>query len=343
MTVLVVVFGEVMPKTYALNHADRVALALAPAVRLTVKLFAPLAAATQLIVGLIYKLFGADIGWRPSLVSASEEIRSSIELHTKAGRLVKRESDMLGSIFDLAAVEVGRVMIHRKHMELIDAGQPPAAIVAQVLASVHTRLPIWRDDPDNIVGVLHVKDLLRTMAATEFAIEKLDIAAIATPPWFVPETTSLAEQLNSFRARRAHFALVVDEYGTLMGLVTLKDIIEEIVGDIRDEHDRPQVGGVRREADGAFIVDGTVTIRELNREFDWALPDQDATTVAGLVMFEARVIPDQGQVFVFHGFKFQVLRRQRNQITLLRITPLDSATRPDRGDTPAPRRTSTAA
>lgn len=320
MTVLVVIIGEVLPKTFALKHPDRVALAVAPTMRSVSWLTWPMAHGVQVMVDGLLKLVDRK-GGRRRLVTVSEEIRSSIDLHHLEGQLVKRQRDMLGSILDLAQVSVGEIMVHRRNMNMVEVGQPPAAIVRQILSSPHTRLPLWRDHPENIVGVLHVKDLLRAMAGRGFVLDQLDIMAIAAPPWFVPETATLAEQLDAFRRRRAHFALVVDEYGALMGLVTLEDILEEIVGDIRDEHDRP-VAGLKPEADGSFIVEGTTTIRDLNRRFDWRLPDEEATTLAGLIIHEARIIPEVGQIFLFHGFKFEVLGRQRHQITRLKVTPL---------------------
>ena len=324
MTALVFIFAEVLPKTYAINHPDRVALAAAPIIKLIYTVLSPALRAVQVFVRLSLRLLGARAGDEHSHITAAEEIRSSIDMHVEEGGMVKHERDMLGSILDLSNVAVSEVMVHRKNIEMIDAGQPPSAIIQQAISSRHTRLPLWRDDADNIVGVLHAKDLLRLLTQLEFAVDKLDTAKLTTEPWFIPETTTLREQLAAFRQRRSHFALVVDEYGSLMGLVTLEDILEEIVGDIRDEHDTP-LTGIRIQPDGSYIVDGTVTIRDLNRQFDWHLPDDEATTIAGLVIHEAKVIPDSGQVFVFHGFKFDVLRRQRNQITTLRIRPLDAA------------------
>jgi Mg2+/Co2+ transporter CorB len=233
---------------------------------------------------------------------------------------VKHERAMLRSILDLADVEVMEIMTHRRNLVTIDAGQPPARIVQEVLESPFTRLPLWRDEPDNIIGVLHAKALLREVQANAGALDKLDIGAIAAAPWFIPDTTTLFDQLQEFRRRREHFALVVDEYGSLMGIVTLEDILEEIVGDISDEHDIA-VAGVRPQPNGTYIVDGWVTIRDLNREFEWRLPDDEASTIAGLVLYEARRIPEVGQTFTFHGFRFEVLRRQRNQITALKVTP----------------------
>ena len=254
-----------------------------------------------------------------------EALRSAIEEHTSAdageAAEIRQERKMLRSILDLAEVTVGEVMTHRRQMVTIDADLPPAEIVDSALASPFTRLPLWRDEPDNVIGVVHAKSLLREVRATRGTMEALDIEDVASEPWFVPDATSLLDQLQAFRSRREHFALVVDEYGSLLGLVTLEDILEEIVGDITDELDT-HVAGVYPQPDGSHIVDGTVTVRDLNREFEWELPDEtDYATVAGLVIYESRHIPEVGQTFTFFGFRFEILKRQRNQILTLRITP----------------------
>ena len=319
MTALVLIFAEVMPKTYALRHPDRTALFVAPAIRPVVFVLTPIVRAIQLIVRISWRLFGAEKGMRAHLVSPEEEIRSAIRLHTSEGTMVKHERDMLTGVFDLSGVEVSEIMVHRKSMMMIDADAPAEELLTKILDSPYTRIPLWREDPDNIIGVLHAKDLLRAFKANEGNSAEISLEAIAMEPWFVPETTSLLEQLGAFRARHAHFALVVDEYGALMGLVTLEDILEEIVGPISDEYD-VAARGILHQSDGSYIVEGSVTIRDLNRDLDWELPDEEAATVAGLVIFEAQTIPDAGQIFSFHGCKFEVLRRQSNQLTLLRIT-----------------------
>jgi Mg2+/Co2+ transporter CorB len=267
-------------------------------------------------------LFGLREGAGKPVLTAQEEIRGAVELHHQEGGVEREHRDMIGGILDLADLQVSDVMVHRKNMEILDGGASVEDIMANVLSSAHTRFPIYRDDPENIVGVLHVKDLVRIMVERDCALNDLDIPALASEPWFVPETTSLEEQLRAFRDRHEHFALVVDEYGVLQGLVTLEDILEEIFGNIAEEHDLHIPEGVRPQADGSYNIDGWIPIRDLNREFDWNLPDEDATTIAGLVIHEARVIPEVGQVFSFFGYKFEILRRQRNQIVALRVTPL---------------------
>jgi len=324
MTLLVLIFAEVLPKTYAIRNADRMALAVAPVLRIVVTVLSPITLAVQMIVASTLRLLGGRPVAPSDYLQASDEIRGAIDLHAREGTMRKHYRDMLRSILDLAEVRVEEVMVHRRNMVALDAGEPPAKVIEQALSSPYTRLPVWRDDPDNIIGILHAKDILRAIRENDGNIDAIDLAAILAEPWFVPDSTSLVDQLQAFRARRAHFALVVDEYGALMGLVTLEDIIEEIVGDITDEHDIP-VLGVRAEADGSYVVDGTVTIRDLNRRFDWRLPDEEAATIAGLVIHEAQYIPEVGEAFEFHGFRFEVLARQRNQITSLHITPIREA------------------
>jgi len=320
MTVLVVVFVEVLPKTLAIVRADEVARTLSAPMLVMVRILGPVIYAVQWVVRHTLRLFGVNLDMATDVLAAHEEIRGAVEYHHSEGSVGSRDRRMLGGVLDLSDMDVSEVMVHRKSMSLIDGGLAPREVVARILASEHSRLPLYRDEPENIVGVLHAKDLLKTVAAASGRIDGIDIAAIAREPWFIPETTNLKDQLNAFLKRRSHFALVVDEYGALQGLVTLEDILEEIVGDIEDEHDHA-VQGVRRQADGSVHVDGGVTVRDLNRAMDWDLPDEHAVTIAGLVIHEARAIPEPGQKFLFHRHRFQILRRQRNQITALRVSP----------------------
>jgi Mg2+/Co2+ transporter CorB len=320
VTALVLIFGEVLPKTYAIANPDRLALIVAPALSIFVALFAPIVMTIQFIVRRTLRLAGIDVDLKADILSAREELRDAIELHHKEGGMEMRNRAMLGGVLDLSDLVVGDAMVHRKSMMSIDMSSPEREIIDQMLASPFSRLPLWRDYPDNIVGILHVKDLLRALHKGERNLSANEIYALASKPWYVPETTNLQEQLAAFLQRKVHFALVVDEYGDLMGLITLEDILEEIVGDIADEHDLP-VTGVRPQPDGSVHVDGVVPIRDLNRAMTWRLPDEQATTVAGLVIHEAQTIPEVGQVFRFYDFRFEILRRKRNQITALRITP----------------------
>jgi Mg2+/Co2+ transporter CorB len=284
----------------------------------------PLTHVTQLIINSVLGLFGVKVEREPGAEESIEELRGAIDLHSESAEEIREAGAMLHSILDLDEVPVSDIMVHRGGLTMIDADLPPDELVRQVLESQHTRIPLWRGEPDNIVGVLHAKGLLRAVKNNDWKLDGLDIISLCAQPWFIPDSTTLLKQLEAFKHRREHFAIVVDEYGALMGVVTLEDIIEEIVGDIADEHDM-KVEGVVQEQDGSFIVDGSVTLRDLNREYDWGLPDEEASTLAGLVLHEARQIPIPGQVFSFYGLRFEILDRQRNQIRRIRVTPLDKS------------------
>ncbi len=320
MTALLLVFAEVLPKTLAILRSDDVARFLSGPALLVVRVFGPIIYAIQWVVRHILRLFGFRMSMEMDVLAAHEEIRGAVEYHHSGGLVESGDRYMLGGVLDLAEMDVSEVMLHRKAIVTLDAALSPREILTAALESTHSRLPLYRDDPENIVGVLHAKDLLQAIAAADGKIDAIDMAAIIREPWFIPETTSLKDQLAAFLKARTHFALVVDEYGALQGLVTLEDILEEIVGEIEDEHD-VALPGVRAGADGSVIVEGTVTIRDLNRAMNWGLPDDEAVTVAGLLIHEARAIPDVGQAFTFHGQRFGVLARKRNQVTQLQIWP----------------------
>ncbi|MGH7025521.1 MAG: HlyC/CorC family transporter [Caulobacteraceae bacterium] len=320
MTALVVVFVEVLPKTLAITRPDDVARSLSGPMLAAVRVLGPIIWAVQTIVRRTLRLFGVKLDIPVDALAAHEEIRGAVEYHHAEGAVGPKDRRMLGGVLDLAEVTVSEVMVHRKQMSLLDADMPLRELIERALASEHSRLPLYRGESENIVGVLHTKDLFRAIAGAQGKASEVDLAEVMREPWFIPETTHLKEQLDAFLKRRQHFALVVDEYGALQGLVTLEDILEEIVGEIEDEHDEA-IQGVRRQADGWVHVDGQITVRDLNRALDWNLPDEHAVTVAGLVIHEARAIPDPGQTFQFHGHRFRILRRQRNQITQLAVSP----------------------
>jgi Mg2+/Co2+ transporter CorB len=318
MTVAVVIFSEVLPKTIAFNAPDRVSLLVARPMRITLYVLGPLLAVIEAVVRVLMRMLGIKVGANQPILSPIERLRGAVDLLHHEGKVEKQDRDMFGGLLDLRELQVSDVMVHRTEMVMVNADLAPEELVREVLASEYTRIPLWREKPENIIGVLHAKDLLRAIRAADGDIARIDVSSIALPPWFVPEMRSVSEQLKAFRRRKTHFALVVDEYGEVEGLVTLEDILEEIVGDISDEQD-VVVAGVRAQPDGSVVVDGSVPIRDLNRAMDWDLPDEEATTVAGLVIHEARSIPERGQSFTFHGFRFRVLRRERNRITALRI------------------------
>ena len=320
MTALLLVFAEVLPKTLAINHPDETSLRVAKFIAPFVRVVGPLLAGVEYIVRTVLALAGVEVGHGRTVRSPYDELKSAVDILHDEGNVERAARDMFGGVLDLQVLHVSDVMIHRTKMRTIDADLPPAQIVREVLSSPFTRMPLWRERPDNFVGVLHSKDMLRALNAAGGDASKLDVDEVMFAPWFVPEATTLEDQLEAFLKRKTHFALVVDEYGEVMGLVTLEDILEEIVGDIRDEHDLA-VQGVRPQPDGSVLVDGAVPVRDLNRVMAWELPDEEATTIAGLVIHEAGAIPEAGQVFTYHGFRFEVMRKIRNRVTALRVTP----------------------
>ncbi|MEM7776588.1 MAG: HlyC/CorC family transporter [Pseudomonadota bacterium] len=321
LTLIVVIFCEVLPKTYAIAFPDRFAMTVAPVMQILIVVLSPATRAIEFIVQGFLAFTPGKADDAANILAATDELRGTIELSTREGGVARDDAHRLGGVLDLKELQVLDIMVHRTRMEMINANDPPGKIVEDVLNSRYTRMPLWRDQPENIIGVLHSKDLLAALGQARWDATKISAATIASEPWFVPDTTSVNDQLNAFLRSKAQLALVVDEYGEVQGLITLEDILEEIVGQITDEHD-PGDNSIRPQGDGTVNVDGGVPIRDLNREMDWDLPDDEATTVAGLVIHEAQTIPEPGQTFTFHGYRFEVLRKSRNKITALRVTPV---------------------
>lgn len=320
MTLMLLIFSEVLPKTYAFHYAEGMSLLIAPLVRWVILIFGPITEVVTWIVRGFLRLFGVDIS-KVTAGSHLELLRGAIEMHEGPELEVQEQRAMLRSILDLADVDIEEIMIHRRNVNMINISRSTDEIIQDVLKSPHSRLPLWKDNQENIVGLLHVKNLLQALLQSGGKMDEINITSLSKEPWFIPQTTTLFDQLQAFRERREHIAIVIDEYGSFRGIVTLEDILEEIVGEIDDEHD-VSVAGVRKVGHGKFMVDGRVTIRDLNREYSWGLPDEDYSTIAGLIIYESQSIPEVGQSFLFHGFKFDIVKRQRNQIKTIRVTPL---------------------
>jgi len=321
VTLAVFIFAEVMPKTYALMHPDRIALFMARPVAIVVAVFSPVIGTVSKFVRLMLRLLRVG-KVNDSSAAQEEELRGAITLFKDAVDVGadQEKGAMLRSILDLADVKVEEIMVHRKNVRMINADWPVEKTVDEVLHSTFTRLPVWRESADNIVGIIHAKLLLNELRQCGGDVARMNIGNAMMEPWFIPESTTLFDQLQAFRRRREHFAVMVDEYGVLKGVITLEDILEEIVGQIDDEHD-VAVSGIHPQPDGSYVIDGKVTIRDLNRNMDWDLPTDDYSTIAGLLLHETQRIPGLGQVFTFHGFSFEVQKKHRNQITSVRITP----------------------
>lgn len=327
MTILILFCGEVLPKMIALLNPERLVIRASYILKFFLTLFKPITMVTNWLARKVLSLFRLNTDAAAAQDESMDELRGVIDLHKGPDQDTQQERAMLKSILDLRSVQVSEIMIHRKNVTMLNADDPIDSIVDQVVNSPFSRLPVWQDNVDNIIGIVNVKMLLREVRSHPKQIPDLDIKTIAHKPWFIPDSTDLLEQLQRFRQRKEHFALVVDEYGAWLGVVTLEDILEEIVGEIDDEHDI-SVQGVRVQPDNSIIIDGSVTIRDLNREFDWDLPDDSASTIAGLLINTVRMIPNVGQVFMLYGFRLTVLKRQRNQITLIKMVQCDPAISP---------------
>ncbi|QQA41161.1 HlyC/CorC family transporter [Pelagovum pacificum] len=329
MTILVLIFAEVLPKTYAITNAESAAGLVARPISLLVKIFAPIVGFVRLIVRGILRVFGVRTDPNAHFLAVREEIAGALSIGHSEGVVEKEDRDRILGALDLGERFVEEIMLHRSNIEMIDASLPAREILRKCLDSAHTRLPLYRDDQENIVGVLHAKEMLRGVnrlaqdgQVTSKELDEFDVMSVAMEPYFIPETTTLDDQMREFLKRHTHFALVVDEYGTLQGLITLEDILEEIVGEITDEFDQEDEQTVAMSEDGSYLIEGTTTIRDLNRAREWNLPDEEANTLAGLVIHEAQIIPAVGQVFSFHGFRFEVVEKEENRISMLKVRPL---------------------
>lgn len=320
LTFAIIIFSEVLPKTYALMYSEKVALAVAPIIYVLIKILSPVSFFVEKVVSFLIKIFKLENHGMQHVVHGLDAIRGAIEMHHHQGDVIKEDRDMLGSILDLDRINVSEVMKHRKYMEAFDVNIPPQELLMKILEGQYSRIPFYKDNPDNIIGLLHVKDYIKTLHEKAFGdVNRVNLSAILMEPWFVPDTTTLREQLIAFRERHSHFALVVDEYGTLLGHVTLEDILEEIVGNIEDEHDK-KTYKIEETLEGYFIIDGAMPIRDLNRELDINLPSDEASTVAGLVINNAEMIPSVGQAFNFFGYRFEILKKRRHQITKIKLS-----------------------
>ena len=319
MTVLIVIFAEILPKSYAISNSEKMALIISPIIRPFVFFLSPITWVMEKIVHGIFSIFGMNYIKNSRSISVQDEIRGTVDLHHKEGRLYKFDKDMVKGILDLSDIGIEDIMVHRSNMFTVNIDDNANSIIDTVINSPHTRIPVWQNDTENIIGIIHAKNLLRLISTKKGTnISNEDIKKTLLQPWFVPETTTLKEQLQMHLTKRTKLAIIVDEYGALMGMISLEDIIEEIVGDISDEYD-VIVKGVNVNYDGSFNINGNVEIRDLNREYGWELPDNEANTLSGLVIHESRSFPKAGQKFNYYGFQFEILETKNNQISLLKV------------------------
>ncbi|GFT39971.1 acetylornithine aminotransferase [Nephila pilipes] len=317
MTFCILLFCEVLPKTYAIQNPEKFASFSAYFVLFFVKIFSPLTLGIQFIVNLILKLCGLHKD--KEVISAADAMRNMITLHRSEGTMLQQDLDMLSSILDLAETEISQIMTHRRNLFSLDIDRNKEELIREILTSSHSRVPLWQKEPDNIVGVIHVKDLINALREKDSKTEEVDIAQVMSRPWFIPESTPLSVQLHNFRKNRKHLAFVIDEYGALQGIVTLEDILEEIVGEISDEHDLITENFIKKISDNMYHIEGKSTIRNINRQLHWNLPDEEATTLAGMIVNEIERIPDEGEEFSMYGFRFKILKKDKNIITVVEV------------------------
>ena len=322
MTFIVVIFAEILPKTYALYHTEKLSLFVTYPIRFLVKVLNPITSVIKCCIDFILGIRNHKISEKEQLILALEELRGSIEIQHREGGVLKQDKDMLDSILDLADSEVGSVMTHRKNLFTINADLPSSEILESIAKSSFTRVPLWQGNSDNIVAILHAKDVLKTTIYSTKEIDEIDFLKISTEPWFIPESRTLREQLFSFKKERNHFAVVVDEYGTVMGVITLEDILEEIVGEIKDEYDKGEVNSYKKHKDGSFVIEGGSSIKDINRDLELSLSEEYGITIAGLLIYNAEKIPERGEKFEFDGFEFVVVEKYRNQLTRIKIKKL---------------------
>ncbi|HJD67994.1 MAG TPA: HlyC/CorC family transporter [Rickettsia endosymbiont of Bembidion lapponicum] len=315
MAFIIIVFAEVVPKAIAVVKAEQLALKMASTIVIFLKLFKPINIALDYITRIFCFIFRINLNPQ---ISGTEEVRGVIEHYHQEGGVYKTDRNMLGGILDIRNMTVSEIMTHRSNIIAINIDLPSEVIIKTLLSSSHTRIPLWKDNRDNIIGILNLKDLLKSLYEHNNDQKKININELLTPPWFIPENALVVDQLNAFRERNNHFACVVDEYGDLQGIITLEDVIEEIVGPITDEHDRHS-DEIIKKSDTEYVIKGTKTIRDVNRELDWNLPDDDANTIAGLIIHKIARIPNRGEVIELFNFKIIILKKIANKIDSLRI------------------------
>ena len=323
MTALIVIFAEILPKSYAIANSEKAALMVSPYLKPFVTILAPITWLMEKTVFYILGLIGIKHDKNARSLSVADEIRGTVDLHHKEGRLFKMDKDMVKGILDLSEITVEDIMVHRSNIFTVNIDDLPEKIISQVAESPYTRIPVWKDINENIIGLIHSKNLLKILKnrqSLEITREEIKNSLIKT--WFVPETTSLKDQLQMHLKRKIKLAMVVDEYGALNGMISLEDIIEEIVGDISDEHDI-DMSDITQDKDGSIKVKGSTEIRNLNRSFGWDLPDEEANTISGLIINESRSFPKIGQEFQFYGFKFKIIEAEKNIITKVIISSLN--------------------
>jgi Mg2+/Co2+ transporter CorB len=317
LTIAVIIFSEILPKTIAIKFSEKVALFFAPSIHFLFFIFSPIVAVIQRVVDMMIGVFFTNVG-KKTKESELEEIRDTVDLKAKEGSIFKYDKDLLDGVLDLSDTAISEIVTHRKDIESIDISLSIAEIAKQGAATNHTRIPLWRGSKESIVAVLNVRKLLRALHSHRGDIEKFELSSVTSAPWFVPATNSLRSQLFAFRKKKKHFALVVDEYGSLLGLITLEDILEEIVGEIKEEEDSHGINIIKIKS-GAYKIAGKTLIRDINKKLDLEIEESDdAYNLAAFVINSLGRIPEEKENFVINGHNFEILKKHGHDLVWIK-------------------------
>ncbi|MDX2049955.1 MAG: CNNM domain-containing protein [Rickettsiaceae bacterium] len=319
MSVLIIIFAEVIPKAIAVSNAEAIALNGVSFTNAALVIMKPINHSLHLFLRFFCFIFRIDL---TTEISAADEVRGVIEHYHLEGNVKKYDRDMLGGILDLRHITVEAVMVHRSQIMSINIDQSPEDIINQALNTPHTRIPLWQGTKDNIIGILHVRNILKALHRNKYNFSKLDIKSYTSEPWFVPENAPLSKQLMEFKDRKSHMAIVVDEYGDIIGILTLEDILEEVVGQIDDELDVAP-SKIIKKSKFNYIVDGTASIRDINRELSLKLSSENANTIAGLFMHNLERLPNVGDRIELSSARLTIVKKHFNRIkqVLIEIKP----------------------
>ena len=316
LTLVILVFAEVTPKTWAAIHPETIAYPAAFIYTPLLKITYPIVAVVNLITNNLLKLFGVSAAQTGNISLSREEFSTVVK---EAGaRLSKRHQNMLLNVLQLEETTVEDIMVPRNEVVGIDLQDDWDEIVNQLNHTTHTRIPIYRENIDQVIGIIHLKRILPLIAKEEFD-EDAFIEAMA-PAYFVPEGTQLTTQLLNFQSQKRRLALVVDEYGDLLGLITLEDILEEIVGKFTTDS-AASIKDIYPQPDGSVLVDGGVHIRDVNKALDWSLPTDGPKTLNGMILEYMEMIPEKGTSLLLHQLPVEIIKTHKNAIKLVRVFP----------------------
>lgn len=318
LTVIIIIFGEILPKTVAIQAPEKSALFFSLLIEILFKTFAPLVEIIQKIVAAVIRVFSVKKIAKGKF-SDLEEIRDTVNLKAKEGSIFKFDKDLIDGVLDLSDTAISEIMVHRKDILSLDRNLKIAEIVKKAINIGYTRIPLWQGHQENIIGILNVRKLLKGLHFYRGDIEKFDLEQTISSPLFVPSSNNLRSQLFTFRKFKKRMALVIDEYGSLLGLVCLEDILEEIVGEVRERDDHSNLNIVTTKS-GIFKIPANTLIRDINKKLDLEIDENDeAYNLSALIINRLGRIPDEKERFEISGFQFEILRKKGNDLLLVKM------------------------